>query len=86
MIQAGDWEEHDVVLDYYMRALPLLQARAALLYPNASSVPGAFWQTETAGVFGSYSENDYYNGCGPRPPNLPAWLEDNPYIVRARAP
>ena len=83
MIPAGDWEEHDIILEYYLRMLPLLQARTVALYPNASSgAPGAFWQTETASVFGAISEGDYHNSCGARPADLPAWLEDTPYLVR----
>lgn len=81
MIADGDWAEHDVVLDYFLRMVPLLQARSALLVPNAT--PGMLWMTETASVFGSYSEKDYATEKD-RPAGLPVWLESNSYIYLDR--
>jgi hypothetical protein len=81
MIYDGDWAEHDVVLEYYTRMMPFLTARAAALLPNAT--PGMLWMTETATVFGAFSEQDY--GCGARPAGLPSWLQQNPFICTCYA-
>ena len=56
MLADGDWEEQDVMFDYYLRMAPFLTARsAAVLRPLNSSSTG-FWQVETATVFGSYAQ------------------------------
>ena len=83
MIADGDWDAHNSLLNYYLRRVPFLQARAQALLPNASTFPGMLWETETATVFGLFSEVDYVSNtqCGsPRPPNLPSWLQANPYV------
>jgi len=85
MIADGDFAEHDVVLDYFMRMVPFLTARSAALLPNAT--PGMLWMTETATVFGAFSEADYSGptgGCDARPAGLPPWLQANSYVYLDR--
>ena len=85
MIADGDWQQLDVVIAYYLRSAPFLRARAQALLPGAAAFPDMLWQTETATVFGAFTEMDWV-GTGPsqctvpRPPTLPPWLQNNPYI------
>ena len=83
MLADGDFAEMDIFLDYYLRQVPFLRARAQALRPNASLFPDMISQTETATVFGSFSEVDWVGDgdCGAkRPADLPLYLQNNPYI------
>jgi alpha-L-fucosidase 2 len=85
MVADGDWAQLDVVIAYYLRAVPFLKARAQALLPDAAAFPDMLWQTETATVFGAFTEFDWTgsgrNTCDvPRPADLPPWLQNNPYI------
>jgi hypothetical protein len=85
MLADGDWEQLDVIFTYYLRMAPFLRARAQALLPGAAAFPGMLWQTETATVFGSFTEVDWVGaGAGacakPRPADLPPYLQNNPFI------
>ena len=83
MLADGDWQQMDVLLDYYLRMAPFLRARAQALRPNASRYPDMLWMTETATVFGAFSEVDWVGDgdcAAQRPRDLPLYLQANPFI------
>jgi hypothetical protein len=85
MLADGDFDQLDVFITYYLRTMPFLRARAQALLPGASAFPDMLWQTETATVFGAFTEVDWV-GSGtdactrPRPADLPPYLQANSYI------
>jgi hypothetical protein len=85
MLADGDVEQLDVIFRYYLRMAPFLRARAQALLPGAAAFPDMLWQTETATVFGSFTEVDWV-GAGsdactrPRPADLPPYLQNNPFV------
>ena len=86
MLESGDFAEQDVVFDYYLRHVPFLRARTELLF-NVSADEAGFWEVETGTAFGALSAVDY-GICGtsgyPRPPGVPPWLGNNPYVLLDR--
>lgn len=85
MVADGDWDELDVLINYYLRSAPFLRARAQALLPDAAAFPDMLWQTETSTVFGAFTEVDWVgdspSACSsPRPPDLPPWLQNTPYL------
>lgn len=46
----------DVLFDYFLRMMPLLHARSAVLLPPSNASATGVWQTETATVFGAYTQ------------------------------
>ena len=46
----------DVMFDYFLRMMPLLNARSAVLLPPSNASATGIWQTETATVFGTYAQ------------------------------
>jgi hypothetical protein len=83
MVADGDWAQLDVLISYYLRSAPFLRARAQALLPGAAAFPEMLWQTETATIFGAFTEADWVGmgGCAAeRPADLPPYLQNNPYI------
>lgn len=83
MAADGDWAEQSVVFDYFTRMVPFLQARGREFLGGDDA---GIWMTETATVFGAFSPVDY-GDCSTtctRAPDLPAWLQCNPYVYLDR--